>query len=151
MKNKIRGILSNYRITIVLLILWTLTGIADEIVRDFLYTEKETNLFWSGVEMLQDYELLSGLWRFFFLAALGCWLAETLFENNLKRKLMVMLPGTCLSGVFAFLMSSNITGEDSIRITEWIAGYVIIMLALILFFSYRKTKLTFSEFVGGVF
>lgn len=151
MKNKLHKLLSNYKMTMILLILWTLTGIADEIARDFLYAEEETNLFWSGVEMLQDYKLFSGLLWFFFLAALGCWLSETLFENNRKRKLLVILSCACLSGVFAFLRCSDIMGEDSVRITEWIAGYVIVMLALIVLFSYRKTKLSFSEFAGGVF
>ena len=49
MKNKLHKLLSNYNMTMILLILWTLTGIADEIARDFLYAEEETNLFWSGV------------------------------------------------------------------------------------------------------
>ncbi len=49
MKNKLHKLLSNYKMTMILLILWTLTGIADEIARDFLYAEEETNLFWSGV------------------------------------------------------------------------------------------------------
>lgn len=140
MKHKLHQIITNYRITMVLLILWTLTGTAYAIAGDFLYAEETICALF-----------MAATW-FLFLEALGSWLAETLFENNGKRKLLVMLPCTGLSIVLALLKTgSSIKGEDSLRIAEWLAGYVIILFALIIIFSYRKTKLTFPEFVGGVF
>ncbi|MGN1179637.1 MAG: hypothetical protein ACI4SD_00380 [Suilimivivens sp.] len=129
---KIYNTFADFKITMILLVLWTVSLAV-------------------GVS-LSDYEpVIEFLCRFLMLLFLSSLFAETCFKGKKKGMLVFYPLAGVLSGVLAYLITQEDIGYSLDERAQGImAGYAIVMLVLTVYFSFRKSGLSFPEYSGRV-
>lgn len=150
---RFHGSFSEFKITLAVLLLWTVVSALEDIWTSGLFV-KELN--WAVSYWVTDW-----LFRFFFLLFISTFFAETCF---LGKKIQSYLSCFILA-VFSAVLSLGVSEPDFLkdlfdaaggsgfwheRFQGFMAGYVIILLALTVYFSFKRSGILFSEYAGRV-
>ena len=156
MKIKVKELLAEYKFTLAVLVLWTITGSLLQIIKEVL----------AAVNMEEWFELfekcLPGrstdiIFRFLILFGLGCLLAEIRYKEKWKAKLALILPLGGLSFFLAYQVSisswknyynvSLMQNKFSYgRTREWMAAYLILIICAIIYSSFKRHGSKFSQY-----
>ncbi len=124
----------DFKITAVLLVLWTISILIEDVIPRAYFD-------------LQEF-----FFRFLFLMVLSAVFAETCFKGKWKAMLVFYLLAGILSGTVSYLIFHEAVNSDMMEQSRGImAGYALVLIALTIYFSHKKTGIPFSEYVGSVF
>lgn len=156
MKIKVKELLTEYKLTLTVLVLWTLLGSFLQIVKEILAAlgkEEWFDLF----EKCLPGKNTDIIFLFLILFGLGCLLAEIRYKGQWKQKLAVVIPSGFLSFFLAYQVSSsswksnynvafmqNKISYDRAR--EWMAAYLILVLSAIVYSSFKRYGVNFSKY-----
>lgn len=133
-------IFKDYKLTLLLILIWTITGMFE----DSYYHSELTESMEIIVDKIEDVmyfvfrcATMIGFWTFFL---------ELRYQNT-KKKLLLCIPVTLLSGA---LIGMNMYG--SYRMEEmamhYMVGYYLIMVLLIVYAAYCKYGRNFAEYLS---
>ena len=150
MKNKLWRMISEYKFTMIFLVLWTVFGIGEEILDEFLYSYSFDYMeeWRKAVRKWINWSLMEGISRCLLLCVSGLMLVEAGIKRNWKKKLPAGLSLIGLSALLAYFVTIL---EPNDRAQEWMTGYVILTLVCGIYFMFKSTGLKFSVYVGRVF
>lgn len=132
-QKKCRALL-DFKVTAVLLVLWTISILMEDVIpRAYL-------------------DLLEFVFRFLFLMVLSAVFSETCFKGKWKAMLVFYPLAGVLSGTVSYLIFHETIHPDIMERSQGImAGYAIVLIVLTVYFSHKRTGLSFSDYVGSVF
>lgn len=138
-------IFKDYKLTLLLILIWTVTGIAED-VRYYSGTSENVKQIVETIDAIIYFVV-----RCSAMIGVGTFFLELRYGNN-KKKLLLCIPVTVLSIV---LVGLNTYGayhsyylED--RIMQCMAGYYLMMLLLIVWAAYYKFGGEFAEYLSQV-
>lgn len=124
----------DFKVTAVLLVLWTISILIEDVIPRTYFD-------------LQEF-----FFRFLFLMVLSAVFAETCFKGKGKTMLVFYLMAGILSGTVSYLIFQEAVNSDMMERSRGImAGYALVLIVLTIYFSHKKTGISFSEYVGSVF
>lgn len=142
---KISSLIRNFGFTMFFLILWTTVWVIEK------------KLFPAYIafitpDMFKCMKKLDILFCFMMLAFFSSLLIETCLKRKWQLKLISFPLAGVVSGTLTFLMHyDNISFSLFKRIDGIITGYVIVLTALIIYYSFRKSDLSFSKYIERIF
>ncbi|MBQ8596721.1 MAG: DUF4153 domain-containing protein [Lachnospiraceae bacterium] len=159
MKRKMQELLSEYKITLCVLVIWLVASSGYEFLKETLAAIDNQTLLGITEHYLTE-RFCEGCFRFLILFGLGCLLAEICFKDNLKKKLAVILTAGVVSAILSYFITVGpqrryydvVFIKDLIyydRSREWVAAYMILMLSAIVFISFKRSGMIFSRYVAG--
>ncbi|MBP3602615.1 MAG: DUF4153 domain-containing protein [Lachnospiraceae bacterium] len=128
-KEKLIEIFAAYRISLILLAMWTMISIATE-------------LFAGCREIGMD-----AICLFLLVFAISVFWGEIWLQGRKNKKIIFCIVTGTISGLFALHTYDYFVLTE--RMDEYLIGYIILLLILIFYYSYRKSGESFSEYIGN--
>lgn len=140
--------LAEYKITMIFTMLWMVFAIIHIFTDNFYRSWNSEN---SVLEAVNHNTLAAS--EFMILLATAILLCEIALPKKYIKWLFILLPSAALSGILVCnnCWDKRILGISDVRGTQLMAGYVLLLLLLILYFSFRKSVQPFFTYAPMVF
>ncbi len=150
---RFHGSFSEFKVTMAALLLWTAVSALEDVCTSGFFV-REFN--WSV-----SYRVTDWVFRFFFLLFISTFFAETCFRGKKLQSYLSCFILTIFSAALSLGVSEpgfikelfDMAGGSGFwheRFQGFMGGYVIILLALTVYFSFKRSGILFSEYAGRV-
>lgn len=149
--------IAGFKVTMLMVVIWTIFHIVCEVAAP-------TPIRFEAGGLGEVWRICAVIRAFAFLFAFSTLLCEIRFRENKTGWILICLSSAVFSGIVSGLLSMIWVNEtwgfnDSIyvmpvseaHVVILAAGYILFMLSLIFYFSFRKSEYSFSIYLAEVF